>query len=185
MSDSNETGNELTVHARGRYLTLLERNNWEYATRSNASGVVVLVPVTGDDRLVLVEQYRIPVQSRVIELPAGLVGDVDDQGESFETAARRELLEETGYQAEDWKLLFECPVTPGLSDEIATFYEARNLTRTGQGGGDTSEDITVHCIALNKVDDWLRAQVSNGLLVDPKIYSALYWLKFPGSAPSA
>lgn len=176
---------DLKVHASGRYLQLVERDNWEYATRSNASGVVVLVPVTDDNRLVLVEQYRIPVQARVIELPAGLVGDVDDQQESLTTAAERELMEETGYEAADWKLLFECPVTSGMSDEIVTFLEARSLSKTGDGGGDESEDIIVHCIALEAIDNWLKDRISDGFLVDPKIYSALYWLKFPETAPCA
>ncbi|HKJ18466.1 MAG TPA: NUDIX hydrolase [Xanthomonadales bacterium] len=185
MPESNESDPDLIVHASGRFLKLLERDNWEYATRSNASGVVVLVPVTDDNHLVLVEQYRIPVQATVIELPAGLAGDVEDQDESLATAAERELLEETGYQAAQLKLLFECPVTAGMSDEIVTFFEARQLTKIARGGGDESEDITVHCIALEEIDDWLKAQARKGLLVDPKIYSALYWLKFPESAPSA
>ncbi len=185
MDDEPSGGNDLTVHASGRYLRLLERDNWEYASRANASGVAVLVPVTDDGHLILVEQYRIPVQSKVIELPAGLVGDVDDRDESLVTAANRELVEETGYQAGRWRLLLECPVTSGMSDEIVSFLEARDLRKVGPGGGDVSEDIKVHTVALIEVDDWLRDRHADGMLIDPKIYTALYWLKFPGSAPCA
>lgn len=184
MNDKEHTDPELTVHASGRYLRLLERDNWEYASRANARGVVVLVPLTDDDHLLLVEQYRTPVQARVIELPAGLIGDVDDRGESLFTAARRELLEETGYQAEAWSVLLECPSSAGMSDEIITFVLARELRKAGPGGGDASEDIQLHKVPLSEVDSWMRDRVSAGMLVDPKIYSALYWLKFPDAAPS-
>lgn len=184
MTGKRDPDPNLIYHATGRYLNLVENNGWEYATRANASGVVVLVPVTDDGQLVLVEQYRVPVQAHVIELPAGLAGDVEDKDESLVTAAQRELLEETGYQANEWKLIFECPVTSGMSDEIVTFFEARSLSRTGEGGGDDSEDIRVHLVHLDRVNDWLLQQVSEGYMVDPKIYAALYWLKFPESAPS-
>jgi len=101
---------------KGRYLSLLEVERWEYASRSNASGVVVLVAVTDQDELVLVEQFRIPVSSTVIELPAGLVGDLDDLDESVLVAAQRELIEETGYQADQISILMSCPSSAGLSD---------------------------------------------------------------------
>ena len=61
---------ETTIHYRGRYLDLVERDGWEYSTRSNASAVVVIVAVTRDRRLLLVEQFRKPVGARVIDLPA-------------------------------------------------------------------------------------------------------------------
>ena len=83
-----------TTHFTGRFLSLLERDGWEFASRSNASGVVVLIAVTDMDEIVLVEQFRTPVGSRVIELPAGLVGDVDDTMETTLVAAARELEEE-------------------------------------------------------------------------------------------
>lgn len=185
MSELDTKGEELKVHADGRYLRLVERDDWEYVCRANASGVAVLVPVTDDDALILVEQYRIPVRSRVIELPAGLVGDVDDHDESLITAANRELVEETGYEAGHWKPLLECPVTSGMSDEMVSFLEARDLKRVGPGGGDDSEDIRVHCVPLSEVDAWLKDRHAEGLLIDPKIYTALYWLKFPEAAPSA
>src|SRR5438128_1389604 len=88
------------VIATGRWLTFIDDAGWEYVTRPGVTGIVVIVAVTKGERLVLVEQYRPAVQQRVIELPAGLVGDVDGRHtESLLDAAVRELEEETGYRA--------------------------------------------------------------------------------------
>jgi hypothetical protein len=122
-----------TTHYQGRYLSLLERNGWEFVSRSNASKVVALVAVTEDTEIILVEQYRMPVGAVVIEIPAGLVGDHDDPDESVLVAAERELEEETGYTAATFEILMECPSSAGMSDEIISFVIARGLTRTGPG----------------------------------------------------
>ena len=167
--------NDITRYA-GRYLSLLERDGWEFASRSNASGVVVLVAVTEQGEIVLVEQYRKPVGTNVIELPAGLVGDHEDPDETSLQAARRELIEETGFEAAQLDLLMECPSSAGMRDEIVTFVLASGLCRTGPGGGDDSEDIQVHTIPLDRVDHWLQEQQAAGKPMDPKIYAALYWL---------
>ena len=152
-----------------------ERDSWEYATRTNASGVAVLVPVTDAGELVLVEQYRIPVESRVIELPAGLAGDTDDHDEDLKTAAMRELIEETGYRAGVLEELLTCPSTPGMSDEIVTVFYASDLERVGSGGGDGDENITVHHVPLDSATQWLEARMMEGIMVDPKIYAGLFW----------
>jgi ADP-ribose pyrophosphatase len=164
------------THFKGRFLSLLERDGWEFTSRSNATGVVVLIAVTDQDEIVLVEQFRTPVGGRVLELPAGLVGDLDDTSETIMVAAARELEEETGFQAARMEVLLECPSSPGMSDEIVTFIMASGLTRTGSGGGDESEDILVHVVALDQVDRWLHEQSAAGKPLDPKIYSALYWI---------
>jgi len=164
-----------TVHYRGRYLSLVERDGWEYATR-NHPVVAVLVAWLDDDKLLLVEQFRKPIGLHAIELPAGLVGDLDDQaGESPLAAGARELVEETGYRAAHLTEIMRCPTTAGMSDETAVFLAAGGLERVGDGGGDASEDITVHAIALAEIDGWLDAQRAAGKAVDPKIYCALYW----------
>lgn len=152
-----------------------ERDRWEYAFRTNASGVVVLVPVTDAGELVLVEQYRIPVKSRVIGLPAGLAGDTGDRDEELKTAARRELLEETGYRAGFLEELLTCPSTPGMSDEIVTIFYASGLERVGSGGGDEHENITVHRVPLDSATRWLETRMTEGIMVDPKIYAGLFW----------
>lgn len=165
------------THFEGRYLSLLERDGWEFTSRSNASSVVVLVAVTSAQEIVLVEQYRKPVEARVIELPAGLVGDLGDPDESMLDAAARELEEETGYAASQLELLMVCPSSAGMSDEVVAFVLATGLTRVGPGGGDDSEDIEVHIVPLTEVDGWLTSQQSAGKPLDPKIYAALYWLQ--------
>jgi ADP-ribose pyrophosphatase len=161
---------------RGRYLSLLKIDRWEFASRSNASGVVALIAVTEQDELVLVEQFRIPVNATVIELPAGLVGDLADRNEPVLLAAQRELLEETGFEAGHLEVLMSCPGSAGMSDEVITFVLASGLTRVSAGGGDSSEDITVHVIALDEVDRWLENRRTSGTPADPKIFTALYWL---------
>jgi ADP-ribose pyrophosphatase len=163
------------THYSGRFLGLKERDRWEYAFRTNASGVVVLVPVTDAGELVLVEQYRIPVNSRVMELPAGLVGDNGDSQEAFKTAAQRELIEETGYRAASLEELLTSPSTPGMADEMITIYFASGLERVGPGGGDGNEDITVHHVPLESAVEWLQARQAGGVLLDPKIYAGLFW----------
>src|SRR5689334_13508981 len=95
-----------TVLAEGRFVRLVKQGHWEWAERTNASAAVVLVPVTRDREIVMVEQFRIPLGRRVIELPAGLVGDeAGNEKESLVEAARRELLEETGFEAERMEYL--------------------------------------------------------------------------------
>ena len=160
----------------GRYLSLLERNGWEFASRPNASAVVVIVAVTENNEIVLVEQFRPPVASSVIELPAGLVGDLEDKNETTIDAAGRELEEETGYLASNLRILMEAPSSAGMSDEVITFVVASGLQQVGPGGGDENEDIQVHTIPLAEVDQWLDEQRRAGKPLDPKIFAALYWI---------
>src|ERR1700722_17662471 len=83
-----------------KFLALIKEGHWEYVDRVNATGAALIVAVTPEEKLILVEQYRIPVHVRTIELPAGIIGDEPGNcGESHAEAARRELLEETGYAA--------------------------------------------------------------------------------------
>jgi ADP-ribose pyrophosphatase len=165
---------ERTILAQGRHLRLVVEDGWEYAERTAASGVAVIVAVTPEHRLLVVEQYRRPVRCRVLELPAGLAGDVPGhETEELAEAARRELLEETGYEAETMVALAAGPPSAGLTSEIVTFFRARGLRKTGPGGGDGTEGIVVHEVDLTRVDEWCRDQVSEGRLVDPKIYAGL------------
>jgi len=163
------------VVAKGRYLTFLDDDGWEYVTRPGVTGIVVIVAVTAGERLILVEQWRPAVHQRVIELPAGLVGDVEGQrAETMHDAAARELEEETGYRADELRLLFEGPIAVGVSDETVSFFDARGLTRVGAGGGDETEDIVVHEVPLAELKTFLAAKAKEGLGVDPKIFAGLY-----------
>lgn len=174
MSSNDDSSDEL-IHFTGRYLGIRERDGWEYATRTNATGVVVVVAVTDRRELVLVEQFRVPINAQVIELPAGLVGDHGDADEPVARAAHRELWEETGFRAGHLEHLFNCPSSAGMSDERLDIFLATDLVREGPGGGDASEDIQVHLVPLDEVNGWLANALQTGKALDPKIYAALYW----------
>ena len=159
----------------GRFIRVRKAGRWEYVQRTNASAVVAITAVTEAGELVLVEQYRPPVARRVIELPAGLAGDLADApDEDTVLAAARELHEETGFEAEHWKKLGEGPVSAGLSDEVIEFWGARGLRRAADGGGDDSEDIVIHLVPRDGLNAFLDAALGRGALVDPKIMAGLY-----------
>ncbi len=164
----------------GRFLALVREGRWEYADRVNATGAAIILAVTDDQHLLLVEQYRIPCHARTIELPAGIIGDEPGSGnESHSEAARRELLEETGYLAQEIEPLTTGPASSGLTSEIVTLFRASHLRNTGQGGGVAHEQITVHEVPLTEAHAWLDAKARTGILIDPKIYAALYFLRRP------
>jgi ADP-ribose pyrophosphatase len=165
------------VLAHTPYLRLVQEGHWTYAQRPNVSGATAIVAVTDDRQLVLVDQYRIPVHGRVIELPAGLVGDEPGrESETLEQAARRELLEEVGYVADRLRVLTCAVSSAGLTDEAVHLLLATGLTRVNDGGGNGLEDIHVHHIPLTGVRGWLEQQQRLGCGVDYKVYAALYFL---------
>ena len=167
---------KITLHT-GRYLALVKEGHWEYADRTNATGAAIIVAVTAERKLLLVEQYRIPVHARTIELPAGIIGD--EPGGSDEVhaeAARRELIEETGYEAGHIEALTHGPASSGLTSETVTLFRATDLRRVGAGGGVAHEAITVHEVPLAEVHEWLATKSKAGVLVDPKVYAGLYFI---------
>jgi ADP-ribose pyrophosphatase len=176
MQDPRSEEHARRVLAEGKHLRLVQEGHWEYAERTKAKWAVVLVAITDDRRLLLTEQYRIPVGKAVIELPAGLVGDVAGQeAEELEAAARRELLEETGYEAGVLRLVTSGPPTSGLASEMVAFIVATQLKRVAAGGGDESEQIEVHAIELSRVAQWLAEQAVRDVVIDPKVYAGLYF----------
>ncbi|HEY6050259.1 MAG TPA: NUDIX hydrolase [Thermoanaerobaculia bacterium] len=156
----------------GTHLRFVRRNGWEFVERKNVSGIAILVAITEEGRVLFVEQRREPVGADVLELPAGLAGDEGEAEDPME-AANRELEEETGYRAAEIEILTEGPPSPGLSDEIVTFYLARRLTRVGRGGGVGAEDIRVHEVPFDRAFQWLEERRAAGRLVDPKVFGAL------------
>jgi len=163
--------------AEARFLKLIKRGRWEFVQRVNTTGVVCLFPLTTDARVVLVEQFRPPVNATVIEFPAGLAGDIAGQEEeALETAALRELEEETGYQARTMISLGSTVSSAGLTDESVHFFLALDLEKVSEGGGDESENITVHSVPFAEIDQWLEAAVTRGCMLDARIYAGLYFL---------
>jgi ADP-ribose pyrophosphatase len=160
------------VLGEGRYVRLVREGRWESVERVGCTGVVAIVAVTDAGELVCTEQLRHPVRRRVLEIPAGLAGD--EGPESLEDAARRELEEETGFRAERLERLGEAAPSPGLTQEIVTFFRARGLRRVGAGGGDGTEEIRVHLVPLDGFEAWVARMQADGALVDFKLYVGLY-----------
>jgi ADP-ribose pyrophosphatase len=166
----------LTVYE-GKWLRMKTCGSWEYAERTNAGGLaVIIIAVTPENKLVFVEQFRVPVGCNTIEMPAGLVGDVHDD-ESLELAAERELLEETGWQAGHIATLMIGPTSSGMSNERVAFVRATNLTRVNAGGGDETESIIVHEVPVADAPRWLAQKMADGYAMDPKLWAGLWLLE--------
>jgi ADP-ribose diphosphatase len=161
----------------GDYFQVWQDQGWEYVTRRQSIGIVAIIAITPANELVLVEQYRPPVKRNVLELPAGLVGDEPGrQEETILDAAKRELLEETGFAADHMESLATYPVSPGMSDEALSFFYASKLHKVQAGGGVDGENITVHLAPLANINQYLADFQQNDGLIDIKIYSGLYLL---------
>lgn len=159
-----------------RWLGLYRIGNWDFVRRPHSDCCVGVLAITPENEIVLVEQFRVPIQRHVIEIPAGLVGDeAEHAGESLASTARRELLEETGYEAGAMEPLVSSPTSAGMTSEITHFFRATDLVRTHDGGGVSGENITVHHVPLAGLRTWLAAQENAGKCVDFKIHAAL-WL---------
>lgn len=166
----------------GRWLTLKRRGRWEFAERKNPQGAVIIVAVTPDDRVLFVEQYRVPIQQFTIEMPAGLIGDAGHAGDdSVAGAARRELLEETGWTCARVVPLHSGPSSAGMSTEMMHFVRALDLHKVGAGGGDATEDIVVHEIPRAEAGAWLRSMSREGYSIDPKLFAGLWFLEHAGA----
>lgn len=171
---------EIVSLHKGRFLELKCQGQWEYVRRVKASGAVVMIAVTEAGELVLVEQTRVPLQGKSIELPAGIVGDSDvlaDEG--FEAAALRELLEETGFRGSSARIVTQGPTAAGMSSELLTFVRITGLVREHAGGGVDGEDISVHLLPLAAVHGWLEARRAEGYFIEPRIYAGLWFAGNP------
>ncbi|MGQ0701141.1 MAG: NUDIX hydrolase [Panacagrimonas sp.] len=165
-----------TLHD-GEYLKLLRDDHWEYVRRQRSTGAGFIIAVTRERELVLVEQLRIPLRQRVIELPAGIIADsAATSDETVEASALRELEEETGFRGARARILCSGPVAAGMTDEIGYFTEVSDLVHVGPGGGVDGEDIAVHRVPLAGVENWLGEQTERGVLIDPRIFIALHFV---------
>ena len=164
------------ILAETKFLRLVDRGGWYFVERPFAHGVVALVAITPDKKLVLVEQHRPALGGNVIELPAGLAGDEPGhEDEAMESAARRELLEETGYAAQTVERLVSAATGPGISSEMILYFRATGLTKVGQGGGVATENIRVLEVPLAEAGVWLRDKANAGATVAIKVWAGLWF----------
>jgi len=165
------------IIAEGKFLRFVKKGKWEYIERKNCTGAVVIIALTRDKKILFVEQFRPATGKNVIEFPAGLVNDRGfSKKETMIEAAKRELIEETGYAAKRIIPVLEGPVSSGISSDKLNIVKAVGLKKVSAGGGDETESIVVHEIALDKAELWLRKMERKGKLVGTRIYAGLYLL---------
>lgn len=161
----------------GQWLRLKKRGHWEYAERVHGDGMaVIVIALTPEDRVLFVEQMRIPLGRRTIEMPAGLVGD-DHAHDTLADAARRELVEETGWEPQSVEVLLVGPTSAGMSNERIAFVRATRLRRVGEGGGVDGEDIRVHEVPRAEAPQWLMQKSREGYELDLKLWAGLWMLE--------
>jgi ADP-ribose pyrophosphatase len=151
----------------GKFVRALRRGKWEYASRARDIGAVVIL-AEHEGRVILVEQPRVAPDCRCIELPAGLVGDLDPDA-TVESTAIRELEEETGFTAERVERLGEFYSSPGMLSEGFTIVRAHGVSKIGEGGGDENEDIMVHLVARPDIPNFLEQRRAEGIGIDAKL----------------
>jgi ADP-ribose pyrophosphatase len=161
----------------GKYITAKRIGPWEFVSRSRGirAAVILAIEESADGpHIILVDQYRVPLGRRCIELPAGLVGDEEgSEGEHARVAATRELEEETGYRATAMTDLGEFHSSPGMVSESFTLFRAEGLTKVHDGGGIEGEDIIVHRVPLSGLADYVKTQREKGYAIDVKLLTAL------------
>jgi ADP-ribose pyrophosphatase len=155
----------------GKFITAKRNGRWEYVGRARGIKAAVILAID-DGHIILVEQYRVPLGRNCIELPAGLIGD-DEAGEATETAAARELEEETGYRADRIAAVGEFYSSPGMVSESFTLVKAFGLIKVSEGGGVEGENITVHRVALDQLEDFIDVKRREGCGIDVKLLTLL------------
>lgn len=167
------TNDEERIVWQGRFVVAKTRGKWEYVSRARNIRAAVILAVE-DGHVLLVEQYRVPLGRICIELPAGLIGDDDGAAdESAESAAGRELEEETGYRAARIETIGEFWSSPGMVSESFTLLRASGLTSVGPGGGTEGENITVHRVPLAGLEDFLATRRAMGNAIDVRLLAVL------------
>jgi ADP-ribose pyrophosphatase len=151
----------------GKYISVCKRGKWEFVSRSGSTSAVVILAETGG-KVILIDQYRVPVGKRCVELPAGLVGD-EDKDATVEGTAVKELEEETGYTADRIEILGEFQSSPGMVTESFTLVRAHGVRKIGEGGGNADEEIAVHLVAREDIPAFVRQKRGEGHAVDVKL----------------
>ena len=151
----------------GKFVRLLRRGKWEYASRTGGINAVVII-AEYEGKVILIDQPRVGPDCRCVELPAGLVGD-EDPDATPESTAIKELEEETGFTADRVERLGEFYASPGMLAESFTLVRAHGVRRIGEGGGDENEDIKVHLVARAEIPNFLEQKRAEGFGADVKL----------------
>jgi ADP-ribose pyrophosphatase len=133
---------------------------------------VNVIPITADQQVVMIKQYRHGSRQITLEIPGGLV----DPGDTPETAASRELLEETGYRAEEWKKIGVVNPNPAIFCNRCHTFLARNLTKVGNPTPDQTEDIDVVLLPLSDI----AGLIHKGVIDHALVIAAFYWYSISG-----
>lgn len=151
----------------GKYVRALKRGRWEYVSRTNDVRAVVIL-AEHEGKVILIDQPRMAVGGRCVELPAGLVGD-EDADATVEGTAVKELEEETGFTAERIERLGDFHASPGMLSESFTLVRAHGVSRKGAGGGTEHEDINVHLVARGDIPAFVEQKRGEGFAIDVKL----------------
>ena len=151
----------------GQFVRAVRRGQWEYASRArDIRAVVILAELDG--KVILIDQPRVPLGARCVELPAGLIGD-NDPDATVESAAIQELEEEAGFTADRIEQLGDFYASPGMLSESFSLVRAHGVSRIGEGGGDENEDINVHLVPRSDIPSFIAHKRAEGFAIDVKL----------------
>lgn len=168
---SGDDAGPVEVMWQGKYIRALKRGRWEYVSRvGDVAAVVILAEFEG--KVILIDQTRVALGRRCLELPAGLVGDEDRQATIEETAVK-ELEEETGFTASSVERLGDFHASPGMLSEGFTLVRAHGVRPTGEGH---EEDIVVHLVPRSEIPAFIEQMRAEGFAIDVKLLIFLnFW----------
>lgn len=158
------------------YLEQVELPNGEFSEREiiKHPGAVGIIPITEDNKIVLVRQYRKPLERVIVEIPAGKL----EKGEETLECAKRELEEETGYASEQWTYVTSFYTSPGFANELIHLYAAENLIKKeNPTTADEDEFIDVLEITLDEAIQLIKEQK----IFDAKTAYAIQYLQLKNS----
>lgn len=159
---------------KGKYIRLVQKGTWEFVERVGSNKAVVIIPILRNPNgIVLLKEFRVPINNYVLSIPAGLV----EKDEDVLVAAGRELEEETGYKAGYLQTVLETPSSVGLSCERLIYVIADDLIEVSEGGGDENEDITVLDTSIGSIGSQIEQSIFMGWDIDVKLYCGIYLAK--------
>lgn len=149
------------------------RVTWEMVRRKTYGRIVVVLPVTSQQEVILLKIYRVPPRAYILEACAGLM---DRAGESEEDAARREMLEETGYISQKLVPLMAGPFNSGLVEDEIVYFLAPDAQKVQEPVLENAEDIELIILPLSGLFSYLQNPPGN-MKADIKLFSVLYFLE--------